>query len=224
MKGLYILAAILVTVSAEDFCTNDAIAGCTGQSDELINCNASFSGFAQNVQHLQAYANEHISKSFDYLLLAANFGTHVKNRPGFEKQFRALSDAAWGNAIKLIKHITKRGGVHDFYTKKSPSVHSQQKRILEVDELNALALALDVEKTMALEAHRLHERYSHANNKAHYDAEIAHYLEEEFIESQAGTVRRFSGYINDLKRLIQNPVSLDTSLSVYLFDEYLQKD
>jgi len=223
MKGLFIIAAVLVAVNAEDFCTNDAIAGCTGQNDDLINCNASFSGFALNVQHLQAYANDQISKSFDYLLLAANFGTHVKNRPGFEKQFRGLSDTAWSNSIKLIKHITKRGGAHDFYAKKAVSVTNQQKRILEVDELNALALALDVEKTLALEAHRLHERYSHANSKAHYDAEVAHYLEEEFIEDQAGTVRRFSGYINDLKRLIQNPVQLDTSLAVYLFDEYLQK-
>jgi len=222
MKGLYILAAIFVAVSAEDYCTNDAIAGCTGQSDELINCNATFSGFATHLNHLQAYANEHLSKSFDYLLLAANFGTHVKNRPGFEKQFRALSDAAWENSIKLIKHITKRGGSHDFYQKIKPSVSTSQKRILEVDELNALALALDTEKTLAIEAHGLHELYSHANKKAHYDPEVAHYLEEEFIEGQAGTVRRLSGYVNDLKRLIQNPVSLDTSLPVYLFDEYLQ--
>lgn len=104
--------------------------------------------------------------------MAANFGTHVKNRPGFEKQFRALSDTAWGRSIDLIKHITKRGGTHDFYTRRSASVSAQQKRILELNEINALALALDVEKTLALEAHSIHERYSHANHKAHYDAEV----------------------------------------------------
>lgn len=140
--------------------------------DELINCNANYSGFAQNVQYLQAYANEHLQKSFDYLLLSANFGTHVKNRPGFEKQFRALSDTAWNHAIGLIKHITKRGGAHDFYSRRVASVEGQKKRILELDEINALALALDTEKALAAEAHSLHERYSHANHKAHYDAEV----------------------------------------------------
>lgn len=51
--------------------------------------------------------------------------------------------------------------------------------------------------------------------------QVAHYLEEEFIEDQASTVRKLSGYTNDLKRLIQD--ATDTSLPVYLFDEYLQK-
>jgi hypothetical protein len=231
MKGLYFVVALLAVASAEDFCSNDAIAGCKGQSDslqedgsdidELISCNANYSGFSQNVQFLQAYANDHLQKSFDYLLLSANFGTHVKNRPGFEKQFRALSDTAWNHAISLIKHITKRGGAHDFGSKPSSAFDSQKRRTLELDELNALALALDTEKTLAAEAHSLHERYSHANHKAHYDPEVAHYLEEKFIESQADTVRKLSGYTNDLKHLIQNVP--DTSLSVYLFDEYLQK-
>lgn len=121
---------------------------------------------------MQAYANDHLQKSYDYLLLSANFGTHVKNRPGFEKQFRALSDTAWNHAIGLIKHITKRGGSHDFGSKPSSAFDSQKRRTLELDELNALALALDTEKTLAAEAHSLHERYSHANHKAHYDPEV----------------------------------------------------
>lgn len=104
----------------------------------------------------------------------------MKNRPGFEKQFRALSDTAWNHAINLIKHIAKRGGAHDFYTRRSAPVDSQKKRILELDELNALALALDTEKSLAAEAHSLHERYSHANHKAHYDAEVSILLYVEF--------------------------------------------
>lgn len=140
--------------------------------DELIGCNANYSGFAHNVQFLQSYANSHIQKSFDYLLLSAYFGTHVKNRPGFEKQFRALSDTAWNHGIGLIKHITKRGGAHDFDSKTNSAFDGQKERTLELDELNALALALDTEKTLAAEAHSLHERYSHANHKAHYDPEV----------------------------------------------------
>lgn len=141
-------------------------------SDDLPNCNANFSGFGSNVQHVQAYANDQLIKSFDYLLLSANFGTYVKNRPGFEKQFRQLSDTAWGRSIDLIKHITKRGGAHDFYARRSATISSQQKRILELNEIHALAFALDTEKNLSLEAHSLHERYSHANHKATYDAEV----------------------------------------------------
>lgn len=120
---------------------------------------------------MQAYANNHLQKSFDYLLLAANFGTHVKNRPGFEKQFRALSDTAWNHAIGLIKHITKRGEIHDF--NKNTLTAAEKSKTFELDELNALALALDTEKNLAAEAHSLHERYSHANHKNHYDPEVS---------------------------------------------------
>lgn len=141
-------------------------------SDNIVNCNANFSGFSSGVQHLQAYANEQLLKSYDYLLLSANFGTYVKNRPGFEKQFRGLSNAAWERSIDLIKHITKRGGEHDFYTRRAVTVSTPPKRVLELNEVNALAYALDTEKSLATEAHGLHERYSHANHKSHYDAVV----------------------------------------------------
>lgn len=110
--------------------------------------------------------------------MSANFGTYVKNRPGFEKQFRGLADTAWERSINLIKHITKRGGQHDFYTRRSATVSTPQKRVLELNEINALAFALDTEKQLATEAHSLHERYSHANHKSRYDAEVRHFFFE----------------------------------------------
>lgn len=140
--------------------------------DNIGNCNANFSGFSTGVDHVQAYANEQLLKSYDYLLLAANFGTYVKNRPGFEKQFRALSDSAWERSIDLIKHITKRGGQHNFARRRSVTVSTQGNRVSELNEIDALAFALDTEKSLALEAHSLHERYSHANHKSRYDAEV----------------------------------------------------
>jgi len=223
MKWLYVLVAIFLTVSAEEqSCSSDIIDNCAGVTDQIANCNANFSGFSSGVQHLQAYANEQLLKSFDYLLLSANFGTYVKNRPGFEKQFRGLSDTAWEHSINLIKHITKRGGQHDFYTRRSVTVSTPQKHVLELNEISALAYALDTEKSLATEAHSLHERYSHANHKSHYDAEVAHYLEEKFIEDQATTIRKLSGYTNDLRRLLDESI-VDGSLSLFLFDEYLQK-
>lgn len=221
-----------------------------GNNFNLNNCNAQFSGIINSVQHLQAYANEHIAKSYEYLLLAANFGNYVKNRPGFEKQFRELSDTALNRGINIIKHITKRGAAHDFKVDFKTTV-SVTSRTLELNELSSLALALDTEKELASKAHNLHKHYSHANHKSnsasdsnnlkakvpskletdlddheshdkhHYDPEIAHYLEEKFIEDQAGKVRELSGFVNDLKHLLKD--SKDPSLSLYLFDEYLQK-
>lgn len=73
---------------------------------------------------------------------------------------------------------------------------------------------------MSVAAHISHKRYSHANHKAHYDAEVSHYLEEKVIEDQAGEVRECSGFTNDLKHLITG--ATDTTLAVYLFDEYLK--
>lgn len=128
--------------------------------ESLVNCNATFSGFQASVPQLQNYVNEQIVKSFDYLLLSSNFGTFVKNRPGFAKQFKGLSDKAWSRSIDLIKHITKRGGEHKFEDPNTPVT----KPVLELDEINALSFALDTEKSLALTAHRLHERYSHTNH------------------------------------------------------------
>lgn len=142
------------------------------RSTELDNCNATFSGFQSGIEHLQAYANEQILKSYDYLLLASNFGTYVKNRPGFAKQFKGLSDTAFNRGIDLIKHMTKRGGEHNFFKTRRSQATTPQRRVLELNEISGMAFALDNEKQLALEAHSLHERYSHANHKTHYDAEV----------------------------------------------------
>lgn len=225
MKWLYAFVAIFLTVSAqEDYCVSNMIQSCNGIEDrsaELDNCNATFSGFQSGIEHLQAYANEQILKSYDYLLLASNFGTYVKNRPGFAKQFKGLSDSAFNRGIDLIKHMTKRGGEHNFFKTRRSQATTPQRRVLELNEISGMAFALDNEKQLALEAHALHERYSHANHKSHYDAEIAHYLEEEFIEAQASTVRKLSGYITDLRKLLSG--SEEPSLLLYMYDEYLQK-
>jgi ferritin heavy chain len=222
MKWLLVLSSVLVAFSnAQDTCYDESVQGCNNSpvSDELKNCNAIFSGFPRNVGILQRYANHQIEKSFEYLLLATNFGSYVKNRPGFEKQFRSLSDKSWNYGIELIKHITKRGGAHDFSV--SSSNKTEKKQILDLNEINALALTLDYEKILSTEAHHIHEKYSHAKHPTEYDPEVAHFIEEEFIEGQASTIRKLSGYTNDLKKLFKD--TSDISLSLYLFDEYLGK-
>lgn len=231
MKWLLVLSSVLVAFSnaqQENACYSKTVNECKFQDSENLNdCNALFSGFIKNVVELQKYANHQIEKSYEYLLLAANFGTYVKNRPGFEKQFRALSDKSWSNAITLIKHITKRGGAHDFSV--NATRKADKKPLLGFNEMQALALALDYEKTLAKEAHHIHQKNTHAQH-TDYDPEIGHFMEEEFLEYQAGTVRKLSGYTNDLKKLLKDysseyskKESGDNTLALYLFDEYLAK-
>lgn len=195
----------------------------------LPNCNAKYSDFDRHLGELQNYANQHLAMSYEYLLLATNFGTYVKNRPGFEKQFRALSDKAWNNGVELIKYITKRGGEHSFVVGAKQQLAP---RVVELNELEALSVALANEKSLAVTAHHLHKAYSHPHQPhistkgqvSAYDPEVAHYLDEKFIEGQAETIRKWSGFTNDLKNLIKldaPPRDVSTALNVHLFDEYL---
>lgn len=89
--------------------------------------------------------------------------------------------------------------------------------MLELNEIGSLAKALDTEKVMAEEALRLHAQ---TQNHPKQDASVAHYLEEEFMEPQAECIRKLAGHSNDLKNLLKDR---DASLSIFLFDEYLQK-
>lgn len=120
-------------------------------------CNGKMSGFAHHHKNFHAFANLQLAKSYDYLLLAQYFGNHLKNRPGFQKQFQALADKAWESAMNLIQHSSKRGVVHDFSVTPTPT---NPIKTLELFELQALALALDIEKKMSIEAHLLHNQYT----------------------------------------------------------------
>lgn len=136
----------------------------------LKNCNASFSGFAKSIKHIQQLTNLQLSKSFDYLLVSANFGTFVKNRPGFEKLFHHLSDIAWANTINLIKFMGKRGGIHNFREQKTDETPLKVK---EINEIFGLTYSLDAEKYLANQTDILHRRYSSTEHPKRYDAEVS---------------------------------------------------
>ncbi|XP_052836856.1 ferritin heavy chain isoform X1 [Drosophila gunungcola] len=214
----------------EEYCQNTVVTACssstfsaltgffTGKSNSI--CNARFAGIDHVEPEVQAYINSQLTKSYDYLLLATHFNSYQKNRPGFQKLYQGLSDRSFDDSIALIKQVTRRGGVVDFNTRhESPASVSTKRNTLEVDELHSLALALDNEKQLASGATHVHSRATHATD-ADRDPELAHYIEENFLGKQAETVRKLSGYANDLAKLMKVP---DPSLSVYLFDEYLQK-
>lgn len=166
--------------------------------------------------HLVTFANSQFEVSYKYMLLAAQFKSYVKDRPGFHGKFKALSDRSWEQGIGLIKYITKRGGKMKF-----ADTNELTDGVSEVTELQAMASVLDTEKRLFEGAREIHNIASHAHDNKNYDPEVAHFMEEKHLESLAGTVRQFAGYANDLKNLYVG--SKDINMDNYLYDQYLQK-
>lgn len=187
-------------------------------ASDILSCNASYGAIRGAERDLQVYANAHVTRSFEYLLMATHFGNYEKNREGFQKLFTGLSDNKWEKAIELIKYITKRGGKMDFANVKDEKVGADTAN-LELYELQSLSKALDIEKQLATEAHRIHGEVTRRNDKYH-DPEISSYLEEEFVHEQADIIRKLSGYTTDLSKMLSGK---DRSLSLYMFCDYLGK-
>lgn len=225
MYAVILIAAFASAVSAQEkFCYNDAVTACvkSKSTHETVNCNARFGGFTNKLnEELQVYANNHFNRSFEFLLMSTHYANYDKNRPGFAKLFRSLSDKAWNDGIELIKYMTKRGGSMNFFN--TGAVHTDTAGNYELYEYEAIAKALDIEKQLADEANRIHMISSRKSEepKMHYDAGVATYLQEEFVEHHADIVRKLAGYTTELKKLLSEP---ERSVGLYLFDEYLQKE
>ncbi|XP_066258773.1 ferritin light chain-like [Euwallacea similis] len=183
----------------------------------LAHCDAKYGAFDKVEADLQRLTNNFIHRSFDFLLLATHYGDYIKNRPGFEKLFRGLSDQLWEDSIDTIKYITSRGGRMDLGNIE-PEV-STDKSNLELYELHAIGKALDIEKKLAGKVFDLHREAS-GHKDDHHDPEIAHHLEEKFMEKQRDTIRTLAGHAKDLNDIMS---SADSSLGLYLFDNYLQE-
>ncbi|KAJ8961790.1 hypothetical protein NQ318_021392 [Aromia moschata] len=154
----------------------------------------------------------------EYLLMSTHYANYEKNRPGFEKLFRGLSDDTWKDAIELIKYITTRGGEMNFGTSALGEEDADAPNF-ELYELQSIAKALDMEKKLAVEAIRIHSEATRKNSKFH-DPEISYHLEHEFMPKQRDIIRKLAGYTTDLSSLLDGP---DSSLSLFLFDDYLTK-
>lgn len=186
----------------------------------VAHCNAKYGGINELQADLQRFTNHIFFRSFDFLLMATHYGNYIKNRPGFEKLFRGLSDSLWNDGIGNIKYITSRGGEMNFENvAKDLKDEELQSANLELYELQAIAKALDIEKKLALEAFELHKSASGKKHDNH-DPEIAHHLEEEFMEKHRDTIRELAGHSHDLSVLLNDQ---DSSLALYLFDQQLQK-
>ncbi|KAL0279992.1 UNVERIFIED_CONTAM: hypothetical protein PYX00_001424 [Menopon gallinae] len=215
-----LFASVLGTSSAVGgFCESDVTAACKhGGSSDLLHCDSRFGEIDGVEFDLQTFVNKHIAHSFQYLLLSSHFKTYEKNRGGFSKLFRHLSDETWKNAIDLIKYLTKRGGRADFGGVRQDDLLVQiavnNMGTYELNELESLAKALDIQKSFAEEANRIHL-------VAVKDSEAMSHLENTFVHRLADSIRALAGHANDLKNMIA--ANTYNSLHVYLFDEYLKK-
>lgn len=230
MKATVLAISCLLALSgafAADSCSQDVSIDCSPASTSLTlpRCNAVYGEYGRHgnvASEMQAYANLHLERSFDYLLSAAFFNNYQTNRAGFSKMFRKLSDDAWAKSIDLIKHVTMRGDKMNFDQRSTQKPTERKNYTVELHELDSLAKALDTQKELAERAFYIH-REATRNSQHLHDPEIAQYLEEEFVEDQAKTIRDLAGHTTDLKRFISANNGQDLSLALYLFDEYLQK-
>ncbi|CAG5057134.1 unnamed protein product [Parnassius apollo] len=225
----FALACVLAVSGAfaADTCYQDVSMDCGQASNSLAlpRCNAVYGNYGRHgnvATELQAYANLHLERSYEYLLSASYYNNYQTNRLGFSKLFRKLSDEAWEKTIDLIKHITKRGDMMDFSRRSTQEEKTEKNYTVELHELESLAKALDTQKELAERAFYIH-REATRNSPLMHDPEIAQYLEEEFVEKQADTIRDLAGHTADLKKFIVANNGQDLSLALYLFDEYLQK-
>lgn len=216
--GFFVLF-VISSVLATEYCYNEVDSACRIAGRESPDCTAKYSAANNVLKDLQNYANLHITRNWQFMLMSSHFNNYVKNREGFAKLYKKYSDKAWEDAIELIKYITKRGGTHDFkYKKEIPSELGSP--TLELEELPSLAKALDMWKYTAEEAHAIHGEVARQRSNVH-DAEVASYIENEFVHDHAEIIRDLAGHTNDLKRLVHE--NQDSSLAVFLFDNYLKK-
>lgn len=197
-------------------------------STDVNQFTARFSGINHVQNDLQTFTNQQLDKSFDFLLLAFTFDKYDLDRPGFEKLYRKISDKAWEDTIALVKYQSRRGlvvrldGVEPRIVEQLQEGKMAQNSLLDSNEKSSLEFALGYEKKLANESHRIHKTISHAHSNATdpaYDPDVAHYLDEEIIEYQSGTIRKLSGYIHNLHSILGESKTKDMGL--HMFDEYL---
>ncbi|EAT46663.1 AAEL002158-PA [Aedes aegypti] len=209
---------LVVGLAAGIALANGAASGLGTCSVDEGTCTSRFSGFPHLQPDMNKYTKQMLDKSFDFLLLSAVFDVYSLDRPGFEKLYRKTSDKAWEDTIELIKYQSRRGAYVQLGA--GSSAHDVSS-LLQSNETSSLQLALEYEKLLANEAHRMHKKISHADSTKHYDPDVAHYLDEKLIEYQSGQIRKLAGYITNLNDIVREANTKE--LGVQLFDEYLDK-
>lgn len=223
MKWLLVFVSLVaLAVSVEETsesCYSDAQEAChifpvNEPSFTIENCHAQYGKAKSHMPRLNLYFVKHVARSFQYLLMSSHFGGYKMERDGFRKLYRKLSDTAWEDAMDLVKYITLRG--EQLNATHFNEGNTYLKENVTLTEMESLAIAVDIQKKLAVEAHEI---YEHSNK---HDPEMGGYVEDKFMHKHAETIRELVGYTTDLKRMIKVDSST-VGLQLFLFDEYLSK-
>ncbi|CAG5131492.1 unnamed protein product [Candidula unifasciata] len=145
--------------------------------------------------------NMELYASYCYLSMSYYFDRDDVALPGFAKFFKKSSDEEREHAEKLMKYQNKRGGRIVLQDVKKP----------ECDEwgsgLEAMQVALQLEKSVNQSLLDLHKLCT-----SHEDAQMADFLETEYLEEQVKSIKEIGDHITNLKRV-------GTGLGEYLYDK-----
>jgi len=134
--------------------------------------------------------NMELYASYCYQSMSFYFSRDDVALPGFAKYFKDNSDEEREHAEKLMKYQNTRGGRIVLQDIKKP----------ERDEwgtgLEAMQVAMQLEKSVNQSLLDLHKLCS-----SHDDAQMADFLESEFLEEQVKAIKEIGDHITRLKRV-----------------------
>lgn len=215
-----VILAIVHVSSTTETCKGNVVEKCNSIKDMLTTtCTALYGAYKSHVKGIQALINEHIDQSLHYMLMASYFGNYEANRMGFQKYFQSLSDALWQDAFSLVDYNNRRGGTLEILDSDYPGLEAKMPEVsYSMNELEAMGTALDMHKRLAVMTQKLHFQAS-LNDPNYQDAELAAFLEANFVQRHAHKVRELAGHVSDLDKMIRRA---EQSLAVYLFDQFIQ--
>ena len=159
---------------------------------------------ADSEQAINNQINLELTASYIYQSMGFFFDRDDIALPGFSEYFKHESKEEREHAEKFMAYLNKRGGRIVLQDVKRPSVDEWG------NGLNALTVALELEKKVNQSLLDLHAVASAKN-----DPHLTNFIEEEFLDEAAETVKEFGDYISRLKR------AGPEGLGEYIFDKDL---
>lgn len=181
-------------------------------------CSSIYGGFKANENNLHNMVMYHLEDSFKFLLMASHFNRDDVNRVGLHKTLMGYSDQLWGNAVKMIKYISRRGGKFDNSKISSFTLKSVQPNDFD-GEVEALAITLDVWKRQALDVNLRIKQAMHKHNDTHFDPSIFGFFQDDFVESYTQNIRDLAGHLNIMGKMAKDEKT--KKMGLHLFDNSL---
>lgn len=145
--------------------------------------------------------NMELYASYTYQSMAFYFDRDDVALPGFAKYFSKASEEEREHAEKFMKYQNKRGGSIKLKDIKKPD------RDEWGSALDAMQVALQLEKSVNQSLLDLHKVCT-----SHDDAQMADFLESEYLEEQVKAIKEIGDHITQLKRV-------GPGLGEYLYDK-----